>query len=106
MTNDDKLAAAYAENALLDEERAYWKDLYETYCKPEDVRAMEEQRDAANQRAEFWQEEARSLTERLAEARDLAKERSDWGQRAWLAWCSARDRAQRALTATPADVKQ
>lgn len=91
----DPLAARDAEIALLVEESARWKDLYETYCKPEDVRALEDQRDEAIRRADEAEEQLNTLYGEYARLHVMFKERSDWAQRVWLAWCSARERARR-----------
>jgi predicted nucleic acid-binding Zn-ribbon protein len=87
------LRARDAEIQCLTEESAYWKDLYEAYCKPDDVAAMEIARDAAVQRADEAEEDLRQLRREYGRLNAMFKERSDWAQRVWLAWCSARNRA-------------
>lgn len=95
MTDIDPLTAAHAENALLTEELAYWKDLYQSYCKPEDVAVLETCRDEAVRRADAAEAAMTGLVLENARMYALVRERSDWAQRVWLAWCSARERARR-----------
>jgi hypothetical protein len=99
LTDAERLAARDAEIELLAEELAQWKHLYESYCVPEDVAVLQTCRDEAVRRADEAEARVGELADENALLHAVLKERSDWSQRVWLAWCSARERARRSKAA-------
>lgn len=87
------------ENTLLTEELQQARDLYEHYCTPPDTAQLARERDDAAKQAAVLTEQLEDLRTEFLHLRAQLKDASDWGQRAWNAWRSARDRAQRARAA-------
>ena len=89
------------ENSLLAEELRQARELYEHFCMPPETAQLIEERDEAVKRADVLEGHLENLQAEFLRLRAQLKDSSEWGQRAWNAWRSARDRAQRARAAAP-----